>query len=93
MYKVSNQIKFKTSMIRSNLCDYSDAYIHGKGTRTVPNTGTAAALNNRNKKVTFKDCASFINCISEINNTQIDVAHDIDVVMLMYNLIEYSDTY
>ena len=56
MYNVSNQTKFKTSMIRSNLCDYSDAYIHVKGTITVLNTETAAATNNRNIKVIFKNC-------------------------------------
>ena len=56
-------------MIRSNLCDYNDAYIHVKGTIEVLNTATAAAQNNRNKKVAFKNCVPFINCISEINNT------------------------
>ena len=80
-------------MIRSNLCDYSHAYMHVKRTITVPNTGTAAAANNRNKIVLFKNCAPFTNCINEINNTQIDDAHGIDVVMPMYNSIEYSDAY
>ena len=80
------------SMLRSSLCDCSDAYILVKGTITVPNTGTAAAANNRNKKVTFKNCASFTNCISEINS-KIDHAKDIEIVMPMYNLIEYSDNY
>ena len=80
-------------MLKSSLCDYSDAYILVKGTITVNNTGTAAAPNNRNKKVIFKNCAPFTNCISEINNTQVDNAKDIDIVMLMYNLIEYSDNY
>ena len=79
-------------MLKSSLRDYSDAYILVKGTITVNNTaaqGTAA--NNTNKKVIFKNCAPFTNCISEINNTQIDNAKDI--VMPMYNLIEYSDNY
>ena len=80
-------------MIRSNLYDYSDAYVHFKGTITIPNTKTAAAPDNRNKKVIFKNCAPFTNCISEINNNQVDGAHDIDVEMLMYNLIQYSDIY
>ena len=79
-------------MLRSILCDCSDAYILVKGTITVPNTGTAAAANNRNKKVTFKNCAPFTDCISEINS-KIDHANDIEVVMPMYNLIEYSDNY
>ena len=81
-------------MIKSNLCDYSDAYIHVKGPITVPNTTAQGVnLNNMNKKVTFKNYASFINCISEVDNTQVDDAHDIDVVMPMYSLIEYSVTY
>ena len=80
-------------MIRSNLYDYSDAYIHVKGTIIVPETGTAAAPNNRNKKVIFANCAPITNCISETNNTQVDDAHDIDIVKPMYNLIEYSNIY
>ena len=91
-YNVRNQIEFKNSMIGSNLCDYSDAYIYVKGTITVPNTGTTAASNNRIKKVISKSCAPFINSISEVNNTE-DDAHDIDVVMPMYNLNEYSDIF
>ena len=61
-------------------------------TVTVPNTAAAGARNNR-KNIIIKNCASFTNCISEINNTQIDNAKDIDIVMPMYNLIEYSDNY
>ena len=54
----------------SSLCDYSDVYIPAKGTITVPNTAAADAnANNANKKVIFKNCAPFINCISELNNT------------------------
>ena len=93
-YNVNSQIKFKTTMLKSSLCDYSDAYILAKGTITVNNTAArGAAANNTNKKVIFKNCAPFTNCISEINNTQIDNAKDIDIVMPMYNLIEYSDNY
>ena len=81
-------------MLKSSLCDYSDAYILVKGTISVTNTAAAgAAANNINKKVIFKNCAPFTNCISEINNTQIDNAKDIDIVMPIYNLIEYSDNY
>ena len=81
-------------MLKSSLCDYSDAYILVKGTITVNNTAAAgAAANNTNKKVMFKNCAQFTNCISEINNMQIDNAKDIDIVMPMCNLIEYSDNY
>ena len=82
------------SVIKLNLkfkSDYSDAYIHVKGTITVPNTGTAAAPNNRNTKVIFKNCASFTNSKREINDTHLDDAHDIDAVMSMHSLIEYSD--
>ena len=78
-------------MLKSSLCDYSDAYILVKGTISVNNTAAqGAAANNTNKKVIFKNCAP---CISEINNTQIDNAKDTDIVMPMYNLIEYSDNY
>ena len=81
-------------MLKSSLCDYSDAYILVKGAITVNNTAAqGAAANNTNKKVIFKNCAPFTNCISEINNTQIDNAKDIDIVMPMYNLIEYSNNY
>ena len=81
-------------MLKSSLCDYSDAYIFVKGTISVNSTAAAgAAVNNTNKKVIFKNCAPFTNCISEINNTQIDNAKDIDIVIPMYNLIEYSDNY
>ena len=68
-YNVNSQIKFKTTMLKPSLCDYSDAYILAKETITVNNTGTAAASNNRNKKVIFKNCTPFTNCINEINNT------------------------
>ena len=72
-YNVHSQIKFKNTMLKSSLCDYSDAYILVKGTITVNNTADqGAGTNNFNKKVIFKNCALFINCISEINNTQID---------------------
>ena len=94
VYNVNSQIKFKTTMLKSSLCDYSEAYILVKGTISVNNTaGAGAGANNTNRKVIFKNCAPFTNCISEINNTQIDNAKDIDIVMPLYNLIEYSDTY
>ena len=93
-YSHNKQIKFKTSMLRSSLCDYSDAYILVKGNITINNTDAAgAAANNTNKKVLFKNCAPFTNWISKINNTQIDNAEYIDIVMLIYNLIKYSDNY
>ena len=79
-------------MPKSSFCDYSDAYFFAKGAITVSNTAAADAnANNANKKIIFKNCTPFINCISEINNSQVDNAKDIDIVILIYNLIEYSD--
>ena len=80
-------------MLKSSLCDYSDACIIVKGNITVNNTATDADANNTNKKVVLKDCAPFTNSISKINNTQVGNAKDFDIVMLMYNLIEYRDNY
>ena len=69
-YFPNKQIRFKTAMLRSSLCDYSDAYIIVKGNTSVNNTaGAGAAANNANKKVILKNCAPFTNCISKINNT------------------------
>ena len=95
-HNVNSQIKFKTTMLKSSLCDYSDAYILVKGTITITGAGDDAAArqaDERDKGVVFKNCAPFTNCISEINNTQVDNAKDIDIVMPIYNLIEYSDNY
>ena len=92
-YSPNIQIRFKTAMLRSSLCDCSDAYILVKGNVTVNNTGTASAPTNRNKKVIFKNCAPFTSGISKIDNTQIDNAEYIEIVMPIYNLIEYSDNY
>ena len=81
-------------MLRSSLCDFSDAYILVKANITVNNTaGAGAALNNANEKSIFKNCVPFTNCISKINNTQINNAEYIDIVMPMYNLIGYSHNY
>ena len=81
-------------MLRSSLCDYSDAYILVEGNIAVNNTAAAGAdANNTNKKVIFKNCAPFTNCISKINITDIDNSKYIDIVMPMYNSIEYSDNY
>ena len=95
-YNVNSQIKFKTTMLKSSLFDYSGAYILVKGKITIAGAGADAAArqaDERDKGVIFKNCAPFINCISKINNTQIDNAKDIDIAMPMYNLIEYSDNY
>ena len=95
-YNVGSQIKFKTAMVKSSLCGCSDAYILVKGKITIAGAGNDAAArqaDERNKGLVFKNCAPVINYISEINNTQIDNAKDIDIVLPMYNLIEYSDNY
>ena len=82
-------------MLKASLCDYSDAYILVSGTIAITGAGDDAAkqADEREKGVLLKNCAPFTNCKSEINNTQIDNAKDTDVVMLMYNLIEYSHNY
>ena len=85
-YSHENQIKFLTSSLESNLCDYSDAYILVTGNINV--TGGDA-----NTKVAFKNCAPFKDCRTEINDTFVDYADFINITMPMYNLIEYSDNY
>ena len=93
-YSPNKQIRFKTAMLISSLCDYSDAYIIVKGNISVNNTaGAGDAVKSTNKKVIFKNYAPFTNCISKINNTQTDNAEYIDIVMPMYNLIGYSNNY
>ena len=93
-YSANRQISFKTSMLRSSLCDYIDTYILVKGNTSVNNTVAADAdANNTNKKVIFKNCAPFTDRRSKTTNTQVDNAKDIDIVMSMYNLIEYGDNY
>ena len=78
-------------MVRTNLCEYRDPYILVQEAISVPNTAAqGVAINNTNKQVILKNCASFYNCITEINNTQVE---HIDIIMPMYNLIEYTDAY
>ena len=112
-YSVNKEIRIKTSMLRSDLCDFSDAYIAVKGNITVTkktftvndidasnntaDNATAANTANDNafgdKELVSKNNAPFINCISKINGVKIDNAEDLDVVMPMYNLLEYSKNY
>ena len=83
-------------MLKSSLCDYSDAYIHVKGKITITGAGDNAAArkaDERDKDVAFKNCALFSACKSNINNTEIDNCQDLDIIMTMYNLIEHSDNY
>ena len=92
-YKPSKQIRFKTSMLRSDLCDFSDAYIVVKGVITVTKTNGRDFIDIRNRFLAFKNNAPFTNCISKINYILIDNEEDLYVVMSMYNLIEYSKNY
>ena len=89
-YSVNKEIRIKTSMLRSDLCDFSDAYIVVEGDITLEGDNDA---NKRNKNLIFKNNAPFINCISKINGEKIDNAADLDVVMPMYNLLKYSKNY
>ena len=88
-YTTNKQIRFKTSVLRSDLYDYSDAYIVVEGKITVTNPDDDAY----DKILAFKNHAPFNSCITKINNTLIDNAEDLDIVMPMYNLIEYSRNY
>ena len=93
-YPVNKQIKLKAPMLRSSLCDYADPYILVKGNIAVNTTANeGAAANNAAKKVIFKDCVPFTNFVNKINNTQINNAEYIYIVMPMCKLIEYSDNY
>ena len=96
-YNENKSIRFKTPMLRSNLCDYSDAYMLVKCTITV----TAPGVNNnadnirdkRNRPLILKNNAPFVSCITRINGELIEDADDLDLVMSVYNLLEYSKNY
>ena len=89
-YNVNKEIRIKTSMLRSDLCDFNDAYIVVKGDISLKGDNDA---NKRNKDLAFKNNAPIINCISKINASKIDNAEDLDVVTSMYKLLEYSKNY
>ena len=89
-YKPSKKTRFKTSMLRSDLCDFSDAHIVVKGDITLTKAENRHFIDVKNRFLTFKSNAPFTNCISKINNVLMDNAEDLDVVMPMYNLLEYS---
>ena len=88
-YKPSKQIRFKTSMLRSDLCDFSDAYIVVKGDITLTKDKNRGFIDIRNRFLAFRNKTPFTNCISKINNVLIDNEKDLDVVTAMYNLLEY----
>ena len=80
-------------MLRSDLCDFSDAYIVVKGTITLTKTDGRGFIDIRNRFLAFKNNAPFTNCISKIKNVLINNSEDLDVAMSMYNLLEYSENY
>ena len=96
-YNENKSIRFKTPMLRSNLCDYLDAYILVKGTSTVTAPGDNNIADNirdqRNKPLILKNNAPFASCITRINGELIEDADDLDIVMPMYSLLEYSKNY
>ena len=96
-YNENKSIRFKTPVSRSSLCDYSDAYILVKGTITVTAPGVNNNVNNirdkRNRPLILKNDAPFVSCITRINGELIEDANDLDIVMCMYNLLEYSKNY
>ena len=84
-HKQDNTIKLETEIIKSSLCDYSDAFILVTGYTTVDA--------NNDRDVAFKNCAPFSTCTTKINDMFVDEANHIYIAMPMYNLIEYSDNY
>ena len=96
-YNENKSIRFKTPMLRSNLCDYSDAYISVKATITVTAPGANSNANNirdkRNRPVVLKNNSPFVSCITRINGKLIEDADDLDIIIPMYNLLEYSKNY
>ena len=89
-YNENKSIRFKTPMLRPKLCDYSDAYILVKSTITVAGNNLR---DRQNRPLIFKNNASFVSCITRINSALIEDADDLDIVMPMYNLLEYSKNY
>ena len=89
-YNENKSIRFKTPMLRSDLCDYSDTHILIKGTITVAGN---APRDRQNRPVILKNNVPFISCITRINGELIEDADDLDVVMPMYNLLEHSKNY
>ena len=92
-YKPSKQIRLKTSMLRSDLCDFSDAYFVAKEDITLTKTTNRDFIDIRNRSLRFKNNAPFTNCTSKIKNVLIDNVENLDAVMSMYNLLEYSKNY
>ena len=91
----NKSIRFKTPMLRSHLCNYSDAYILVNGTITVNGivNGAENEIIRRNRKLILKNNAPFVSCIPRINNELLEDADDLNIVLPMYNLLEYSKNY
>ena len=96
-YNENKSIRFKTPMLRSNLCDYSDAYVLGKGTIMVTalraNNGANNIRDKKNRPLVLKNNAPFVSCITRINGELIEDADELDIVIPMCNLLEYSKNY
>ena len=96
-YNANKSIRFKTPMLRSNLCDYCDAYILVKGTIMVTALGANNNANNirdkKNRPLILKNNTPFVSCITRINGELIEDADDLDIVLSMYNLLEYGKNY
>ena len=90
IYSINKQIRFKTSMLQSDLCDYSDAYIVAEETITVEGANNK---NRRNRSLAFTNDATFFSCISKINNVLTENEEYLDVVISMSNLLQYSKNY
>ena len=92
-YHINKEIRIITPMLRADLCDQSDAFIIVNGFITLRKSNERGFIVITNSSLAFKNNASFINCISKISGVLIDNAEDLVVVMLMYNLLEYSNNY
>ena len=92
-YKPNKPIRFKTSMLRSDLCDFIDAYIVVNRDITLTKAANRDFIDVRNRFLAFKNNTPFTNCISKINNALVHNAEGLDIVMPMYNLLEYSKHY
>ena len=94
MYNENKSVRFKTPMLRSDLCDYADAYILVNSAITVTANGDNNNANNirdkRNRPLILKNNAPFVSCITKINGELIEDAEDLDIVIPMYNLLQYS---
>lgn len=95
-YDQGNDIRFNAMMLKSNLSDYNDVNILLKETITMAGAGAHAVTpwsDERNEQVILKNCGPFINCVSQIHNTQVDNAEYLNIVMPVYNVIECSVNY